>query len=320
MKISIAMATFNGANYVRHQLESFTRQTRLPDELIICDDCSTDETTTIISKFAKAAPFNVTLIKNEANLGYNKNFPKAISECSGDLIFISDQDDIWLPEKISYMETVAASRSSNQLLWMHDGRLVDEHLKWGGSTKLGQVSRGYGNVTGVVTGALTLIHHDLLHYISPFPEGIEYDGWIHSVAHRLGARCIIDEELQLIRRHSSNATEWIASSTARINSLDVIWSAFKTPRAHSYEDRITINKALQRQFDEKLSNGCLSLRHDEIFNILKYISDEASALNSRTRLVAAGPIERRFLAVRMLAEGKYNFFNGFSSFLRDFTR
>lgn len=70
MKVSIAMATYNGAKYLQEQLNSFLNQTRLPDELVITDDCSTDETVDIIRKFAEIAPFKVIFHQNTNNFGY----------------------------------------------------------------------------------------------------------------------------------------------------------------------------------------------------------------------------------------------------------
>ena len=86
MKISIAMATYNGGKYLREQLDSFLAQTRLPDELVITDDCSTDDTLAIIETFAATAPFEVRWERNEQNLGYTGNFNKALMKAAGDLV------------------------------------------------------------------------------------------------------------------------------------------------------------------------------------------------------------------------------------------
>ena len=101
--ISIALAAYNGARYVREQLDSFAAQRRLPDELVVCDDASTDGTAEQVECFAKGAPFEVRLERNPRTLTTTPNFEKAISLCRGDLIFLSDQDDVWLPEKLDEM-------------------------------------------------------------------------------------------------------------------------------------------------------------------------------------------------------------------------
>src|SRR5688572_14133745 len=99
-KFSVAMCTYNGARYLKEQLDSFTVQTRLPDELIVCDDGSSDETCQIVSTFAASAPFTVRLEVNQQTLGSTQNFAKAIQLCRGDLIALCDQDDVWLPGKL----------------------------------------------------------------------------------------------------------------------------------------------------------------------------------------------------------------------------
>ena len=100
MRISLAMTTYNGEDYLEEQLESFLRQTRIPNELIVCDDGSRDSTLNILEAFQLKAPFPVMINRNVENLGYTKNFENALSKCSGELIFLSDQDDIWEANKV----------------------------------------------------------------------------------------------------------------------------------------------------------------------------------------------------------------------------
>src|SRR4051812_8879073 len=97
------MATYNGARYLPEQLQSFLCQTVMPDELVVCDDVSTDGTVSIIQEFAKSTAINVRLIVNECNLGFTRNFEQAIQHCTGDVIFFCDQDDVWFCQKIETM-------------------------------------------------------------------------------------------------------------------------------------------------------------------------------------------------------------------------
>jgi len=98
--VSIAMATCNGAAFVDTQLASIAAQTRLPDELIVCDDTSDDATLDRLRTFAASAPFSVRIEHNPQRIGATANFERAVQLCSGDLIFLADQDDEWLPAKI----------------------------------------------------------------------------------------------------------------------------------------------------------------------------------------------------------------------------
>lgn len=100
MKLSVALCTYNGAPYIEKQLLSIYKQEVPIDEIVICDDNSNDNTISIICSFLHRHKFRHTIIeRNKKRLGVIKNFEKAISLCSGDIIFLSDQDDIWLPEK-----------------------------------------------------------------------------------------------------------------------------------------------------------------------------------------------------------------------------
>ncbi len=108
-KVSVAMCTFNGSRYLSAQLDSLLRQQRLPDEVVICDDGSTDSTGALLLEFSQIAPFPVRLVWNDTNLGYSRNFAQAIALCTGDIVALSDQDDIWYPPKLRRLEEVFAS-------------------------------------------------------------------------------------------------------------------------------------------------------------------------------------------------------------------
>lgn len=98
--ISVAMATYNGEEYIEKQIQSILSQSKKIDELIICDDYSTDRTVEIIEKMKNNKIF---LSVNKTNIGYVRNFEKAISKTSGDYIFLADQDDIWEVNKVEEM-------------------------------------------------------------------------------------------------------------------------------------------------------------------------------------------------------------------------
>jgi len=99
MKTSVAMCTHNGEKYIKTQLESILTQTIAIDEIVICDDRSNDNTIAIIEQIQLENPNKISLYKNHENIGSTKNFEKAISICTGDYIFLSDQDDIWKVNK-----------------------------------------------------------------------------------------------------------------------------------------------------------------------------------------------------------------------------
>jgi hypothetical protein len=126
--LSIALASYNGERYIGEQLDSIVKQTRLPDELVISDDASVDATPAIIEDFARQAPFPVRLLRNSERLGSTRNFETAINACSGDVIFLCDQDDVWYPAKIALVEERFINNPGMGALFT-DGDVVDENLR-----------------------------------------------------------------------------------------------------------------------------------------------------------------------------------------------
>ena len=113
LKLSIALLAYNRERFLTKQLESILAQSRLPDELVIGDDCSTDRTAEIIRNFEAHAPFPVHWYVNEHNYGLSRNAECAIRLCSGDVIAFCDDDDVCLPEKLQVTEeefTVSRNR------------------------------------------------------------------------------------------------------------------------------------------------------------------------------------------------------------------
>ena len=127
MKLSVALCTYNGASYIEKQLLSILQQEVPINEIIICDDGSYDNTIQLINNFFRRHIFkNIYLIRNEIQLGVINNFEKAISLCSGDIIFLSDQDDIWLPQKTKEFITFF-QQHPNVNLCFSDAYLIDEY-------------------------------------------------------------------------------------------------------------------------------------------------------------------------------------------------
>ena len=111
MKISIALTTYNGERFLREQLDSLFQQTLLPDEVVVCDDCSTDNTLKILEEYS--AKYGLIYYKNETSLGVNANFFRAISLCHGDYICICDQDDVWMTHKVATLVSAITSLDDN---------------------------------------------------------------------------------------------------------------------------------------------------------------------------------------------------------------
>src|ERR1035438_8052377 len=124
ISVSVAMATYNGQQHIRRQLESLAAQSHIPTELVIVDDRSEDDTQAIIDAFAMTASFPVNVHRNETHLGYRENFMQAASLCRSELIAFCDQDDYWYPHKI--VASVKPFSDPEVLLAYHNADVVTD--------------------------------------------------------------------------------------------------------------------------------------------------------------------------------------------------
>lgn len=221
------MATYNGGEYLNDQLQSFLDQTRQPDELVITDDCSTDDTEAIIQKFKNKAPFDVKFYRNKKNLGYCGNFNEALMKTTGDLVFLSDQDDKWFPKKIEHMINVA-QQHPRALVLMNDAALTDADLNEVGLTKIGQIKSARLSMRSFVMGCCCAIRRELLDYCLPIPQGISaHDKWIGYIADILDVKYVDNHVMQYYRRHGSNQSQFIVNSLTRINRYDRLLKKYR---------------------------------------------------------------------------------------------
>ncbi|MBP1628247.1 MAG: Alpha-L-Rha alpha-1,3-L-rhamnosyltransferase [Holophagaceae bacterium] len=213
--ISVAMCTFNGANYIGEQLESIATQSCPPMELIICDDCSSDGTMAILENFATTVPFQVRLFRNETNLGSNQNFEKAISLCQGDIIVLADQDDAWMPHKLEI--TLSSFKNHPTAVAMFsDAALMDQHgvpmgstmweaLRFSPSQHSTQSNGIFSPIillTGnVITGATMAFRSIFRPFIGTIPPGFVHDYWIALAMAHQGEIVMVDTPLIHYRQH-----------------------------------------------------------------------------------------------------------------------
>lgn len=129
LRVSVAMATYNGEKYIEEQLLSICRQTRRPDEIVISDDGSKDATLEVIARVAaseNAKGIDFVILTDNPRRGIGGNFEWAIKHTTGDLIFLCDQDDVWLPEKICRVGNVF-NQYPNACLVCHNAALIDKY-------------------------------------------------------------------------------------------------------------------------------------------------------------------------------------------------
>jgi glycosyltransferase involved in cell wall biosynthesis len=204
--VSIAMTTYNGEKYLQEQMESIINQTYKNWEIIICDDNSNDKTISILKEYA-SADSRIKIFENEVNIGFKRNFEKALKICGGNYIALADQDDIWEKEKIE----ILVNKIGNHDLIHSACSLIDEdsneispewikkdRFKYSFSTFV------FGNT---VTGCTVLFKRDLLKNFFPVPSGEKYhDWWLALLASKQNGIFYIRRKLVRYRQHQNQDT------------------------------------------------------------------------------------------------------------------
>jgi glycosyltransferase involved in cell wall biosynthesis len=222
--VSVAICTHNGERFIEEQLRSIIGQTRLPAEIVISDDASTDRTVELVRGLMAAneiidpsASIKFTLIINSTPLGVAANFEQAIRACSGNFITLCDQDDVWLPRRVEAALEIFDQDPS--LLLVHsNAQLVDESGAGLGASlfdvlgvdeAVQKVIHGGGAFElllrrNLVTGAATMIRRELADLAVPFPLGWLHDEWLAIVAAAVSKIDVIAEPLIDYRQHGRN--------------------------------------------------------------------------------------------------------------------
>ena len=214
--VSVAMATFNGARFIRHQLDSLASQARLPCELVVCDDRSDDGTLDVVHDFARDAPFPVLVKRNEAHLGFGDNFIEAASLTRCPWIAFCDQDDEWEPTKL---EAAAAVAQDEQVMVVtHPSRVMRGDIltsKLVGPRKPGVYDPLTTHPLHAINGHALVFRRVLLEVLSPGcrPVSIHarnrlmpHEDWITFLAGALGKTVVLAEPQVRYRFHDGNAS------------------------------------------------------------------------------------------------------------------
>jgi glycosyltransferase involved in cell wall biosynthesis len=216
--VSVAMATYNGSQYILRQLDSLAAQSRIPAELVITDDNSQDGTVRAAETFARTASFPVHVYRNESRLGYRANFMRAASLCQSELIAFCDQDDYWYPHKIA--ETVKPFGDPDVLLAYHNADVVTGEDRPIGSlakraarqTVLMPLSSGpwpYAlGFTQVFRRSLLRLSDQWPHSQDGYGQLLAHDQWFFFLASVFGKIAYLDERLADYVQHGSNTYGW----------------------------------------------------------------------------------------------------------------
>ena len=330
MKISIALCTYNGERFLREQLDSISRQTLLPEELVVCDDCSSDHTMWILEEFKNKASFPVHIHQNEKNLGSTRNFEKAINICSGDIIALCDQDDVWLPEKLEKLEKVFTDHPKIGYVFSN-GELVDDELQPLGRTvwqsnqfegeMFGRYVRGEQLICFLrwqfVTGATMAFRARLKEYIFPFPQHKIWihDGWIAVVGSSIGEIGLpINKLLVMYRQHGR---QQIGANL--ISKPTGLWNDFLTLKQNR-EDFIRQWKEFSAFFQQlkKHLQNCAAKNRPETIESIEMLEQFQHHFKNRLEIFSGKTKNKTRLILGELFSGRYKkFSNSWKSAVAD---
>lgn len=216
LRTGVALCTYNGAAYVHEQIASILRQTHQVDRIVVSDDGSRDDTLARAAEALEGCGADWTLMP-EGRLGITQNFARAVAACGTDIVFLCDQDDVWLPHKVQTVLGVF-ERDPQALLVFSDARLVDGQLQDLGRSQFEMVRMNQQLFTAlegpqsfetllrrnVVTGATVAFRRTLLDDALPFVDGWLHDEWLAIIAAARGGLRGVPEPLVLYRQHGRN--------------------------------------------------------------------------------------------------------------------
>ena len=322
-KISIAMATFEGRKFIEKQFESLLQQTRLPDEIIIYDDASSDDTVSILKDLKKRAPFRVEIIQGSKNLGVNTAFFTALAACNGTYIFFCDQDDVWEPKKIEMIVATFDSNPNIAVVFSNASQINEnnitlqmslwEQIKFNKKkiqnfehNPLDQLLKG-GNFIYGMSAAFRL--ESIKHFSSIIKQdiGMTHDTWYALHVIGVGWKGVaLDEKLVCYRRHDLQNT----SVNININKVEGIQARKEARRTQNF----MLIKALEVVMNN-VSNATYVRSRKCKLETVRQISLKIQHLTLREKLRDS---RNPLLGLRALvSKGYWQFAKGPVSVLRD---
>jgi hypothetical protein len=319
LKISVALCTYNGARFLNDQLASLAAQQRQPDELVVFDDCSTDNTMELLEKFS--APFPVRLHSNNCRIGSTANFELAIAACEGELIALCDQDDIWTPEKLTVIERRFIDNPDTALVFT-DAEIIDDQAKPTGATLWESIHFDHAaqqkirskdacellSQRPVVTGATMTFRASFRDLVLPIPRDIPliHDGWIALMISLAGRLDPIAQPLIKYRQHDDQQLG------VRIDETPA--PDFMTKVKHHYGYTAELQKL------EAITQRVLSQLDRYKFTHQDYFAERLKHVRRRVA-IAERKLNNIPAALAELFTGRYHRYSqGFSSLFKDLVR
>lgn len=246
--ISVAMATYNGEKYIKEQIDSIINQTIKVDEIIVCDDCSSDKTIEIIEENLSSSYIKYKIYRNELNLGVVKTFSKAIDKCNGDIIFLSDQDDLWEKNKVEII-TEKFKNDKNLTVINTSYRMINsigENIKEIKFTEKTKEIKFEDLLKGNISPGCTIaFRKEVKKWINELDEGIYIHDWYINIIGAMIGKCVYyDLPLIKYRIHDRNTIGknlnnfQIRNKEKRLKGIEKNIIFYNSLKKHVYDEYI----------------------------------------------------------------------------------
>ena len=312
LSCGVAIITYNGLRYLPEQLDSITSQTKLPDHIVISDDCSTDGTWQFVEDWAKTTSIPTTLIRNTTQQGLARNFEISVRALATDLIFSCDQDDIWYPDKIEVM--CAIMENSSEITLAHsDALLVDStgvslNMTLFDGLEVTQKERDLilqGQAFGVlyrrnlVTGATAVFRKELVTAAFPQPPMTYHDAWLALCAAAMGKVYMVERSTIKYRQHGANLVG--VRRVKLLTRMRHLWwmVAGPKPLKIATENILSYRKAIK----EKLAS------FPSVPDAYMLVAEEGLGFAAARNALEINSISRALNVVKLMSRGNYKRFS-----------
>jgi glycosyltransferase involved in cell wall biosynthesis len=313
MTVSVALCTYNGEKYIREQLESIIEQFHVVDEIIVSDDNSSDNTLVTVKKVLDNSNIPYRIITHDINVGTVKNFMECISNCSGDVVFTSDQDDVWKDNKVEML--LKCFEDSKVSLAFADADIVDENMCSLGCTHWQKLNISKEKVDNdlfamllkdnVIAGSSMAFRRSVFEKTGGVSKGFWHDDWIALNAYGYGKICAVETPLIYYRQHANNQIG------AKKTTIRQKWKNY----ANSFAKIKKYRAVRKRMYEDFSKQPEISLTEDENDKLAQCILFWKGTINLESMSVISGIV----WIVKNYANGNYNkFFTGKRGAIRDF--
>lgn len=322
MRVSVVIATYNGDKYIQDQIYSILNQTIMPNELVISDDGSNDETISLLTNLLEPYKkrIKIKILRNNQRLGYTYNFENGIKRTEGEIVFLSDQDDYWFKNKIEKIIEIFKRYQEIECV-LNNAILTDSDLNSFDLSTLEQIDSFGINRENYVLGSCSSFRGSFLKKLLPMPSGIYgHEEWFVRISDIMEKKFIIDTPLQYYRRHNTNVSNAQVNHTKKFSNLEkIIWYiknlvSERSVRNIGWDNTVILHENLLSLVGNNIFN-----KKEESYLVRHYcnLSDKVKSIKARYEIRKTPLPNRLSHIIKGIFLGVYCSFGGFKGVIKD---